>query len=104
MKFKDEYISTEILFEKPVNIEDLGRINRDLFTTRKRFLIAELHPRQPECWGGTINYKLKGINLTKTIVCITPLKQNVIMDGHHTTIAKKIKGQKYIYAYCHSMI
>lgn len=93
-------LSTSDLMGSPVNSMDLGDVGKGRFTITKRIKIADLQPRQTEVSGGTLNYKMTGKGLTMAYVVITATG-NILIDGHHTVIVKKLKGQKYIYAKCY---
>jgi hypothetical protein len=90
-------IDTSTFFENkkvPLGFDDVSK--RD-FTVRKRFKIADLTPNQKHVEDWLIEIKRRGNRLT------TPYVLNykgtlLLMDGHHTTIAKKLNGQKFIIA------
>lgn len=100
--FPLENIETTRFLNHPVNTQDLGSIGKGLFTHIKRVKIDDLAPRQTHISGGTLNRKMSGKDLTTPYVVITD-KGNILIDGHHTVIAKKLKGQKYILAQCYTL-
>ncbi len=102
MKFPLENISTEQLMGKPILDIDLGDTGKGRFADFKRIEITSLHPRQTHVSGGTLNYKMAGNGFTVPYVVISD-QGNILIDGHHTVIVKKLKGQKYIYAYCYTL-
>lgn len=102
MAFPLKDIRTTDLFVQPVYDGDLGGITRGMFTQYKRVEINTLMPRQEWVNGGTLNFKMKGKGFTVPCVVITH-KGNILIDGHHTTIVKKLKGQKYIMANCYNL-
>ena len=65
------------------------------FKTVKRVRICDLTPNQPHVDMDVVEMKQKGKGLTMPYV----LEYNgklILMDGHHTTIAKMLNGQQYI--------
>lgn len=94
---KGENIETTVFFNRPVCNPDLGALGRGMFTQKKRFKIDELSPRQIYVCEETINYKMKGRWLTTPCIVVSK-KETVLIDGHHTVIAKMLNGQKYVYA------
>lgn len=100
MTFELKDYSTSELMGKPVNTSDLGSITRGNFTKVKKVDISELEPRQTTVNGGTLNIKIKGKHWTQPCVVITP-NAKILIDGHHTVIAKKMRGQKLVNALCY---
>lgn len=100
MKFEKRNYSTSELLGKPVNCMDLGSITKGMFTKYKRVKIESLFPRQTYVEGETLNLKLSGKYFTVPCVAISP-SGNILIDGHHTVIAKKLRGQKYVNAMCY---
>ena len=98
--FPLENINTELLMGNPVNKMDLGDLGKGRFTVKKRLKIDELQPRQNQVSGGTLNYKLTGKGFTVPYVAVTE-SGNILIDGHHTVIAKKLKGQRFVFALCY---
>lgn len=90
--FAQNYFS----FTKPI-LDSVEGIEKSAFTVRKRVLIESLCPNQVLVEPLLISHKRKGNNLTTPYVLIYK-GYNILMDGHHTTIAKKLNGQKYIIA------
>ena len=67
------------------------------FSAFKMVLISDLWANQEEVQPEVIDVKRRGKNLT--IPYVVNLKGKLILiDGHHTTIAKKLNGQKKIKA------
>lgn len=93
-------MDTTAIFGNPLATEDLGAIGKGLFTVKKRVEISTLHPRQTKIDEYTLALKLAGKFHTKSFVVITKNK-NILIDGHHTTAAKKMKGQKFVMALCY---
>lgn len=92
--------STELLLNNIILNTDLGDTGKGRFTEVKRVKIEDLHPRQQTVCGGTLNYKMKGKGLTTAYVVIHK-DGNILIDGHHSVIVKKLKGQKFVYAKCY---
>lgn len=90
-------ISTTPFFEKQKIDLGFGEVSKRDFKERKRIRISDLMPNQKLVEDWLIDKKRKGRALTIPYVLV--FRGNlVLMDGHHTTIAKKLNGQKYIYA------
>jgi hypothetical protein len=100
MEFELKDYSTSELMGKPVNTLDLGSVGRGNFTIVKKVTISELEPRQTLVNGGTLNLKMKGKHWTQPCVVVTP-NSKILIDGHHTVIAKKLRGQKQVNALCY---
>lgn len=90
-------ISTAPFFEKQKIDLGFGEVSKRDFKEMKRIKISDLMPNQKLVEDWLIDKKRKGNGLTIPYVLV--FRGNlVLMDGHHTTIAKKMNGQKYIYA------
>ena len=78
---------------------DLGfeSISKRQFVVKRKIAIDTLCPNQKEVKPLLISHKRKGNQHTTPYVLIYK-GYNILMDGHHTTIAKKLNGQKFIYA------
>lgn len=94
-------MKTEIAFGNPVATDDIGDVGKGRFTLKKRLAISSLHPRQSHLDDNCLSDKVKGKYHTNAYVVLTSTK-NILIDGHHTVIAKKMKGQIYIYAQCYA--
>jgi len=90
---------TTYIFDNPLANDDLDVIGKADFTIYRRILISSLHPRQTELDENTLAIKVSGKNHTQAYVVCTPFK-NILIDGHHTVAAKKIKGRLYVMALC----
>lgn len=90
-------ISTADFFDRTKVPFGFRAVSKREFTVKKRIKIAELMPNQKTVEDWLISVKRRGNRLTTPYVLI--YRGNLIlMDGHHTTIAKKLNGQKYIIA------
>lgn len=67
------------------------------FSIFKIILISELWTNQPEVNDEVVRVKMKGKNLTTPYV-IELKGKLILIDGHHTVIAKKLNGQTKIKA------
>lgn len=94
---KGEQIATSLLFDKQRFEGDLGDIGKGRFTRTERIVIADLSPRQSLVEIDVLRAKMKGIGLTKPYVVIGK-GFKVLIDGHHTVIAKKLNGQQFVIA------
>lgn len=93
-------MKTEVIFGNPLATDDIGDVGKGRFTITKRITISSLHPRQSMIDDNCLAVKLKSALWTKAFVVITKGK-NILIDGHHTVAAKKMKGYKYIMARCY---
>lgn len=100
MAFPLENLSTVSFFGKDVNTKDFGDLSKENFVGIKRIAISDLQPRQCDVSGEALNRKMKGLNHTTAFVVIAG-NDKILIDGHHTVIVKKLKGQKFIYAKCY---
>ena len=71
-------------------------IGKDDFILTKRIQISKLISNQEYINKETLERKIKGYDFTMPYVLEIENKF-ILMDGNHTVIAKKIRGQKYIY-------
>ncbi len=101
MFFTEKYSTEELMGVKKLDIVIDGVSKAD-FTEVKRIKISTLTPNQLEVDGGTLNWKISGKGHTTPYVLITD-KGNVLIDGHHTVIAKSILGSIYIYCKTYSV-
>jgi len=92
-------LETEQIFNNPVCRHEFGALSKDMFVSRRRIAIDSLHPRQRWIEKEILADKIKGKRHTKIYVGCGK-ERNILFDGHHTAAAKKIKGQKYVIAYC----
>lgn len=93
-------MNTESVFFNLVASDDIGDVGKGRFTAIRRISIASLYPRQTQIDDNCLADKIKGKYHTRAFVVVTRDK-NILIDGHHTVAAKKIKGQKYIMAKCY---
>ena len=78
---------------KPVNQDkEFGGIGKGDFKEEKLLIINELIPNQVYVDLDVVKIKMKGKQLTMPYV-IKRLGELFLIDGHHTVIAKKLKGQ-----------
>lgn len=85
-----------MFFDKVDFTSDLGAISKGLFTSSKRLKIADLTARQTEVDGGTLNLKLKSCKYHTMPYVVLFNGANILIDGHHTVIAKKLKNQTFV--------
>lgn len=78
-------------FLKWYHSEILPSFGKDDFLINKVVKINSLYANQPLIELEALNRKLKGKNLSICYVVEYNNKQ-ILIDGHHTVIAKKIKG------------
>lgn len=90
-------ITTEA-YLKPVNTLELFTlgISKDCFTTTGILNISDLTPNQKTLDIQCLHLKIKGKLKFSTIQVLKYNGLNILMDGHHTVIAKLIKGQKKV--------
>jgi len=90
------------VFGKPCNRLHIPGISKCDFKIRKRISIDSLYPNQQYLCDAELKTKLSGKRHTVPyVLCLED--KNILFDGHHTTAAKKIKGQKYIMALCYEL-
>ncbi|MCT3788470.1 hypothetical protein HZQ67_13935 [Elizabethkingia anophelis] len=75
--------------------EDLPLVGRSQFTKTKLVEISTMYANQEEIDDEALSRKLCGKNLS-TIYVLEYRGKNIILDGHHTVIAKKLKGSKKV--------
>lgn len=80
-----------------VSKEDLSGLNLspNMFSISRKIQIEYLQANQKEIEKDCLSRKLKGVNLSIPIVLIYKGKY-ILMDGHHTVIAKMLKGFDFI--------
>lgn len=81
-------------FLLPLNEEYIS-ISRQHFSLNKFIEIDSLHPNQLIIDEECLKRKIKGENLS-TVYVVRLNGRNILLDGHHTVIAKKIKGLKKV--------
>lgn len=89
---------TSLYFDgkRPLDI-DFGELRKEDFKDKKRVKIDDLTPNQYFVNSESIQLKRRGKNLTTPFVGLYK-GVYILFDGHHTVIAKKLNGQKYITA------
>lgn len=91
-----ELTKTTFDYLRPYHNEDLfadgnPEVRKDKFNGRKIVNIADLYPNQAEIDVDLVNNKQKG-KLLKTPYVLKYNNKLILMDGHHTVIAKKLNG------------
>lgn len=95
----EKYSTEELMGVKKLNLDLFTlthNISKSDFKEVKRVKISTLHPNQLDVDGLTLNWKISGKGYTTPFVLITDYG-NILIDGHHTVIAKSILGNRYIY-------
>lgn len=84
------------LFLKSGHQTELPGLNKREFTSDMLVSIDDLWANQPTLDEETLNIKLKGKKLSACYVVGFNGKK-ILIDGHHTVIAKKLNGQNKLW-------
>ena len=88
------------LFLKSNHGEDLPAMNKSQFKEVRLIGTKELFANQKEIDSDVLNEKLKGKNHSICYVAISNEK-NILIDGHHTVIAKILNGNSKVKCVCY---
>jgi len=76
-------------------------VNRNDFNIKKRIKISDIKPMQERVDMKIVSNKQKGSHKYSIVYVVEHNNNKILIDGHHTVIAKLLNGQKYIYClYC----
>jgi len=91
-------VPTSFYFHYPHNLHnEMPSFGKADFKGRKTITISDLFTNQPTVQNSVIEAKRKGKNLTTPYV-IELKGKLILIDGHHTIVAKKLNGQRKIVA------
>lgn len=82
-------------FLKSDHNENIPAVGKKDFTQTKFIYISDLYANQELIDSKVLNYKLLGKNLSQLFV-IEFNNKKILIDGHHTVIAKKLNGNKRV--------
>lgn len=88
------------LFLKPNHGENLPAMNKSQFKDVRFINPKELFANQKEIDSKVLNGKLKGKNHSICYVAISNGKM-ILIDGHHTVIAKLLNGKRKVKVVCY---
>jgi len=77
--------------------EDLPVFGKEGFIKTKLVKVKNLYANQPHIDPQALALKLKGKNLTQ-IYIVNYNQKDIVIDGHHTTVAKIMNGQERVKA------
>lgn len=77
--------------------EDLPVFGKSDFKNTKLVKVKNLYANQPVIDPSVLAYKLKGQKLSQ-IYIVNYNQKDIVIDGHHTVVAKIINGQSKVKA------